>query len=271
MYDLLFSNASAPIFISKETSMSSATVTLETIVHILATNSIGVEYQPIISLQDDSIYAYEALSRFFIGSVKYPPDLVFEAVHNHVDLFFLLEAATKEVQLSLRPEHYPLFINMDPHLLNNEKALHYWQTFLSGHENLTVEIIENMHGCDINSIENFLSQISPTGCRSALDDFGQEGALYFSSLLEKVDVIKFDRAIFLKAHGHEGYRHLLNGFIGFAHSNGQKVVIEGIETERDLELARRLGADYVQGFLYKERFVSKICPKRDYCSKVCNK
>jgi len=123
----------------------------------------------------------------------------------------------------------------------------------------------------MESIAQFLSQIVPTGCRSALDDFGQEGALYFSSLLEKVDFIKFDRAIFLKAHGHAGYRHLLNGFIGFAHANGQKVVIEGIETNQDLDLARQLGADYVQGFLYRDRFISKICTKRDYCSTVCLK
>lgn len=246
-------------------------VTIDTIVQILATNSIGVEYQPIIDLVNNEIYAYEALSRFFIDFTKYPPDLVFEAVHNHFDLFFLLEAATKEVQLSFRPEGYPLFINMDPHLLNNENSLRYWQGFLSGHQNLTVEIIENMHGCDMVSIERFLSQIIPTGCRSALDDFGQEGALYFSSLLEKVDVIKFDRAIFLKAHGHSGYRHLLQGFIGFAHANGQKVVIEGIETQQDLELARILGTDYVQGFLYRDRFISTICTKRDYCGKVCVK
>src|SRR3989338_536351 len=125
--------------------MSSNSISIDTIVQILATNAIGVEYQPIIDIYTDKIIAYEALSRFFVGSVKYPPDLVFEAVHNHFDLFFLLEAATKEVQLSLRPTEFPLFINMDPHLLNNENALHYWQTFLSGHENLTVEIIENMH------------------------------------------------------------------------------------------------------------------------------
>jgi len=246
-------------------------VNIDTIVHILATNSIGVEYQPIIDLANNEIYAYEALSRFFVDSTKYPPDLVFAAVHNHFELFFLLEAATKEVQLSFRPEGYPLFINMDPHLLNNDNALRYWQGFLSGHQNLTVEIIENMHGCDIESIEYFLSQIVPTGCRSALDDFGQEGALYFSSLLEKVDVIKFDRAIFLKAHGHLGYRHLLQGFIGFAHANGQKVVIEGIETQQDLDLAHFMEADFVQGFFYRDRFVSKICTKRDYCGKVCTK
>lgn len=249
--------------------MPSDTLTLDTIVHILATHSIGVEYQPIICLDDRSIYAYEALSRFSIGSVRYPPNMVFEAVHNHFDLFFLLEAAAKEVQLSLRPQRYPLFINMDPHLLSNTNALHYWQTFLRGHSDITVEIIENMHGCEPSVIEQFLNQISPTGCRSALDDFGQEGAIYFSSLLEKVDIVKFDRAIFLKAHAHEGYRHLLRGFIGFAHANGQKVVIEGIETERDLNLALALQADYVQGFLFREQFISKITPRQNYCLTQC--
>lgn len=233
------------------------TITIDTIVHILATHSIGVEYQPIVDIHTNETYGYEALSRFSNGTVTYPPDLVFEAVHNHFDLFFLLEAATKEIQLSHRPPDYPLFINMDPHMLSSEKALHYWQTFLRGHENLTVEIIENMHGCDPVAIESFLAQITPTGCKSALDDFGQEGALYFSSLLEKVDVLKFDRAIFMKAHAHSGYRHLLQGFIGFAHANGQKVVIEGIETHRDMELSRELGADYVQGYLYRERFIGR--------------
>jgi EAL domain-containing protein (putative c-di-GMP-specific phosphodiesterase class I) len=237
--------------------MPNETLTLDTIVHILATRSIGVEYQPIIALDDESIAGYEALSRFFIGSTRYPPNLVFEAAHHHFDIFFLLEAAAKEAQLSFRPEGYPLFINMDPHLLNNERSLHYWQTFLRGHCDITVEIIENLHGCDPDTIEHFLTQIAPTGCRSALDDFGQEGAIYFSSLLEKVDIIKFDRAIFLKAHAHAGYCRLLEGFIGFAHANGQQVVIEGIESKRDLELAKKLQADYVQGYYFRDRFISK--------------
>lgn len=238
--------------------MSSINITIDIIVQILATRSIGVEYQPIVDIHTEQIYGYEALSRFFNATGSYPPDSVFKAVHNHCDLFFLLEAATKEIQLSSRPQNYPLFINMDPHMLSDEKGIHYWQTFLHGHENLTVEIIENMHGCDPEAIESFLKQIAPTGCQSALDDFGQEGALYFSSLLEKVDLIKFDRAIFIKSHAHIGYRHLLHGFIKFAHANGQKVIIEGIETTNDLELAKEIGADYAQGYLYRNHFITKM-------------
>lgn len=232
------------------------TVTIKNIIQILTERSIGVEYQPIICLQTNEVMAYEALARFKINTTVYPPHQVFEAAHSHFELFFLLEAAAKEIQLSNRPKDHQLYINMDPHLLHDENALNYWQNFLNSHEQVTVEIIENLHGCDMESISRFIELIAPSGCKTALDDFGQENAIYFSSLLEKVDVLKFDRNVFLKAHSHIGYRHLLRGFIDFAHANGQKTVIEGVETQHDYDLAKELGSDYTQGFFFKERFLS---------------
>lgn len=43
--------------------------------------------------------------------------------------------------------------------------------------------------------------------------------------------------------------------LGAAHKLGVKSVLEGVEKHSDLMLAREMGFDYVQGFLFRERFL----------------
>lgn len=41
--------------------------------------------------------------------------------------------------------------------------------------------------------------------------------------------------------------------------NMKKVILEGVETKEDLELAQQIGVDYVQGFLFKDKFQRVSC------------
>jgi EAL domain-containing protein (putative c-di-GMP-specific phosphodiesterase class I) len=46
----------------------------------------------------------------------------------------------------------------------------------------------------------------------------------------------------------------VKSIIDYAHGAGKKVILEGVETTVDLQLAKQLQVDYVQGFYFKKQF-----------------
>ncbi|MDQ7041960.1 MAG: EAL domain-containing protein, partial [Sulfurimonas sp.] len=52
------------------------------------------------------------------------------------------------------------------------------------------------------------------------------------------------------------YIELLKGVVNFAKLNNQYTILEGVETQADLKVAQDLGIDCVQGYLFKEEFIS---------------
>jgi diguanylate cyclase (GGDEF)-like protein len=93
-----------------------------------------------------------------------------------------------------------------------------------------------------------LADVRRLGVHVAVDDFG----VGFSSLsyLRRLpaDIVKLDRS-FLD-DGDTETVGFIRALIMLAHSAGMSVVLEGIETQAQLEIAVAAGADVVQGFLF---------------------
>ncbi|WP_294885569.1 MULTISPECIES: EAL domain-containing protein [unclassified Sulfurimonas] len=51
------------------------------------------------------------------------------------------------------------------------------------------------------------------------------------------------------------FTEVVRGICNYAHKLGKEVILEGIETEDDLYLAKECRVDFVQGFLFKEQFI----------------
>lgn len=92
-----------------------------------------------------------------------------------------------------------------------------------------------------------MRELRRLGVQFALDDFGT-GSSSLAYLKElPVDRIKVDRR-FLEELG-QGRAPLLESIIRMAHGLGLAVIVEGVETEQQLEALVGMGADEVQGFL----------------------
>jgi EAL domain-containing protein (putative c-di-GMP-specific phosphodiesterase class I) len=94
-----------------------------------------------------------------------------------------------------------------------------------------------------------LTELMAADVRIAIDDFGTG----FSSMTYLRDlpaqILKVDK-LFVDGLPHERRDvAVVSATIQLAHSLGMQVVAEGVETVEQLELLRKLGSDFAQGYL----------------------
>ncbi|KVD59169.1 hypothetical protein WI87_14015 [Burkholderia ubonensis] len=87
------------------------------------------------------------------------------------------------------------------------------------------------------------------GCRIAIDDFGAGFSVETALKLGAVDLVKIDHGVFALAGDALGLPRL-ERLMALAAEVSSSCVVEGIETEADLVRARRIGAEWVQGYYF---------------------
>lgn len=130
-------------------------------------------------------------------------------------------------------------------------ALLAWQP-VGGFARVLIEVTESSQLAHAGKAAETLRLMMRLGARVAVDDFGTG----YSNLeaLERMrpSVVKIDRSMLIGVHQHKRGRKVLAAAVQLAHALGARVVIEGVETVDQHELASELGAEEVQGNLFAE-------------------
>lgn len=230
---------------------------------ILQNRRIGVEYQPVVDTLSGETAGYEALSRFYRANGEaVPPNRVFEMLQENPLLLFHTELEMKKLQILQAPKTELLFLNLDPdsfHAGSTPGGNVFTELFRShrcpGRE-IMIEVIENLHIRDVMRTHAMISDFKDADIKVATDDLGvSSGQVSFGSFCDST-FIKFDRA-WLTNHGTRKLA-VLKWFHGMARAAGARTVLEGVETLGDLALAHDIGFDCVQGFYFRDRFISEI-------------
>ena len=98
-----------------------------------------------------------------------------------------------------------------------------------------------------------IDALAKSNISTAIDDVCNPVSMISTSVIQLVDYIKLDKHVVAEKHNAH-FILLVEALINYAHSAGKKVILEGIETENDIVFARKIKADYVQGFLFKKWF-----------------
>jgi diguanylate cyclase (GGDEF)-like protein len=117
-------------------------------------------------------------------------------------------------------------------------------------QRLELEITEAVLIRDDESARVMLHQLRELGVRIALDDFGTG----YSSLsyLQRFpfDKIKIDRSFIKDVAESGGSSCIVQAVVNIATARNMTTTAEGVETEQQLEILRRLGCTEMQGYLY---------------------
>ena len=112
-----------------------------------------------------------------------------------------------------------------------------------------MEITEDAMEMDKDIAFSNILHCKEMGFLVALDDVGS-GYTSFADLRDyPIDIVKIDRSL-LNAAVTERGAALLRGIVALAHNLDMKVLGEGAETQGQVELLRKVGCDYIQGYFY---------------------
>lgn len=226
---------------------------------ILQNGDIRTVFQPIISLRNGELLGYEALSRGPEKSVFKNPEKLFDLARVYGRLWELeLLCRIKALEnISKLKTNFNIFINVDPHIIDDEKfkkgfTKDFLNEFNISSENIVFEITEKNSVVDIRSFKKIIDNYKDQGYRIAIDDAGSG----YSGLKLITEIhphyIKLDMHL-IRDIDKDGLKYaLIKTFYDFCQVTDIKLIAEGIETENELNSLIEIGIDYGQGYLIQK-------------------
>jgi EAL domain-containing protein (putative c-di-GMP-specific phosphodiesterase class I) len=205
-------------------------------------------YQPIKELDKDVVLGYEALVRTKTPRKFSPLDLFKQAenegTRNYLDCQLLYKAANSMAHNS----QYLLFLNVFPSTLLEEWFLPWWDENIIVNSHIVLEVSESEPISDWNKLKAVICELRMRGVKIALDDMGA-GYCFFQHWIElSPDYIKLDSYYSLNLAQNELKQKVLKSLISLFY-NDTEIILEGIETNEDLDTAKSMGITCAQGYL----------------------
>jgi len=170
----------------------------------------------------------------------------------------VLRSACRQARewLELYPSQPPLFVsvNLSVKQFNEPGLVENIATLLEESQLpprcLKLEITESVFTDNIEAAVKLLTQLRNLGVQLSIDDFGTG----YSSLsyLQRfpIDTLKIDRSFVTQMMENEENLAIVRTIVALAQNLGMDVVAEGVETEDQLRLLRKLECENGQGFLF---------------------
>lgn len=228
----------------------------------LAAQQFFLEYQPIVSLMDDSLSKVEALIRWqhpqlgLVSPAEFIPVAEETGLISEIGDWVFREAVSKsETWQTLLQRPFQISINTSPvQYRDDTHRISGWIEYLRerclGSKTISLEITEGMLMENSADIENCLLLIRDAGIEVALDDFGTGySSLAYLKRLD-IDFLKIDRSFVRNLHPDSNDLALCEAMIVMAHKLGIQVVAEGIETQQQKALLTSAKCDYGQGYYF---------------------
>jgi diguanylate cyclase (GGDEF)-like protein/PAS domain S-box-containing protein len=223
----------------------------------LLNGGFELHYQPVVHFSRNEVSGCEALLRWrhpergMVSPAEFIPVAEDTGLINAIGDWVLRTACA---EAATWPEHIRLAVNVSPVQLKNQTlALRIAGALAaSGLKpcRLEIEITEAVLIRDDEAALAILHQLRDIGVRIALDDFGTG----FSSLsyLKRFpfDKIKIDRCFVSDISEVDASSSIVQAVVNIATALNMTTTAEGVETEAQRELLRKLGCNEMQGYLF---------------------
>jgi diguanylate cyclase (GGDEF)-like protein/PAS domain S-box-containing protein len=226
-------------------------------------DELFVDYQPIVSLQNRTLIGFEALVRWRHPDFGLVPPKEFIPIAEETGLILqigqtVLRSACRQARewQQTYPSSPPLFVSVNLSVKQfNEPGLVENIAELLEESNLPprclkLEITESVFSDNIDAAVTLLTQLRNLGVQLSIDDFGTG----YSSLsyLQRfpIDTLKIDRSFVTQMMENEENLAIVRTIVALAQNLGMDVVAEGVETEDQLRLLRKLECENGQGYLF---------------------
>jgi diguanylate cyclase (GGDEF)-like protein len=237
--------------------------------HAVENEDFKIRYQPIVSLTTGRIYGFEALARWNHperGEVN-PVEFISHAEETGLIVAlgrWILQGALQQLKTwtddGAVDETMVVSVNVSKRQVAERGFVDEVRQVLAdvgiSGSRLKLEITESVIMENPDSIAEVLQEFKDLGIQVHMDDFGTG----YSSLsyLHRfpLDVLKIDRAFISTMSAETDYAVVVETVVALAHTLNMQVVVEGVETEQQLQKLLLLNCDFAQGFYFAKPLVA---------------
>ncbi|MGB7985844.1 MAG: EAL domain-containing protein [Terracidiphilus sp.] len=236
-------------------------LTLENLLRgAVARDEISLVFQPEFDLISGRLVRFEALARWMHPAIGPIPPNKFIPIAEESGMIaslgsFILEQACREALRWQKLTGYPIpvAVNVSGIQLRNKDFVEDVSEILQcvglNPQLLQMELTESAMLIAADCSTKTMIRLQSMGISMAIDDFGTgySNMSYLPSL--PFDALKIDRSFVANLGLKPESESILRTIVDLARNMGMRVIVEGVETEQQLEIVKALGADEVQGYL----------------------
>lgn len=239
----------------------SAISTPDLLKKLISEERFVIWFQPRFSVHTGKFSGSEALIRFFDDDdvLVSPMDFIPEMEDNetiHLIDFYVFRHVCEYISGWLKSGKTvkPVSVNishktmMKPNFIEN--IMNIWYDYNIPKELIIIEVSDEKEKGGVANVVDVLMGLKKCGFRIAIDNFGSKYAdLYLFADL-KFDILKLDGDMVYKIETDKKAHILSTSIAQICHNENIKIVAEGVENEKALEILRGMGCDEVQGYFF---------------------
>jgi diguanylate cyclase (GGDEF)-like protein len=229
----------------------------QTLRHINPRDELSLAFQPIVDVETGRIAACEALARWQnpqLGCVE--PTRFIRAAERSGMIGPLTDLLLEKALVSTIdwPSDMRLSFNLSTYDVTSadsaERIVNIIHASRVDPARIDFEVTETALMQDFDRARASLEYFKNFGVQISLDDFGSgySSLSYIHKL--PIDKIKIDRSFVIDIERGGNGSEIITTIIALCHSLGLECVVEGIETSGQVEILRRLGCRYMQGYYF---------------------
>jgi len=228
----------------------------------LEEGQLNVYYQPIVELATGNIHKAEALLRWHHPKLGYidPAEFIPIAEDNGTireigDWVFMQSLMQVKKLMSVHGLNFQISVNKSPvQFMRNDRSDDDWLDKLNAMDlpgsSVVVEITERLLINNDAKINKKLRAFHESGMQVSIDDFGTGYSSLAYLIRFDIDYLKIDYSFIRNLAAGAPEFALCEAIVVMAHKLGVKVIAEGVETQQQHDLLKKIGCDYGQGYLF---------------------
>ncbi|MBK0420039.1 EAL domain-containing protein [Leucobacter sp. CSA1] len=217
---------------------------------------LSLAFQPIVSLDEGRIWAFEALVRYVdpeLGPIS-PPSLVARAKSLGLMNELTEQVVTKALDAAekfrrLEPGIACITVNLELGQISDAELGPFIREASLAHPeiSLCIELNERSLRAATDELRRDAEEMQAAGVTIALDDYGSEDSSVGALVHFPMDILKIDKSL-INDLDDVRQREVLKALQGFGDKLGYTMVVEGIETPAMVGVMTEIGVRNAQGY-----------------------
>lgn len=218
-------------------------------------------YQPQFKIETRELIGAEALIRWKHETEGFIPPSEFIPIAEETGMILEISdwvtqtamLKIKEWNLSFKRQ-MTMGINMSPVILESLGIFTQLQEWILKYEIqpewLDFEITENSAMNIAPKMENILAEFSKMGVRISIDDFGTGYSSLSYIRRFEIDTLKIAKELIDNIHTDSESQMIVKAIVMMAEGMGLTTIAEGVETNEQLEILKKIHCSAIQGYIY---------------------